>query len=761
MFCVYCGCVNVCVCIFVCVSVLSMNVRHLLVVPKSAPRPPAYVAPSSLFEFRRQLVEKSDRLSMDSFLRFIPSIHSGLDFRLVLKFLKQHPHINRLQIDRALVARCEELRVLDVWLLLRLNPVPVELVLSCSNKYTDLSNRDLITLLKQVPKTANACINEMTRRLQTLDYYDIATFSNIAKKQQKLRTFFDRLAIRVSENPMGLTPRDVALLFNASTSRLLTAALYKYTLSRHSDFSDFQISLILHAVCGHHEYIDLFTVWGGNRINVEVMSPQSVALVAYSFGKMKKNDKLLFEKISINLHFRIAEFKYQSLALVVYGFSRLGLGDVDLLNLVADTIVERHVKRGAPKYTPTDVGMLAVAFSGFEHPHIQRVLMEMLKRGKELPMSWKLSRIFSKSENSNWLQNKCELANLNANEICVLMDSLGKFPNRNFRREILKKIQALLPVIQPETVPKLVGLMGKLGWFDESILHSCGKLMTVHLPSYRVDELVRFLFGLSELNFRDEFSISRVLNAIEKMPWIDLSPKQVSMMLLSLTRLRCGSNTLYDKLFMYMFESIHLFKSEQIVCNCLFAMCNLPHTNQWMEPIIKTLLQHISMNNPDITFEGIRQLQIFAMCHEKTHACEFLKKVSQIDTFDRAGIEQSIEQSSATHREISRYLSIMGQEHRNEVVWGPFSLDILLNNTNTVIEVDGPHHFFRNTPLRTSSSLLKHRLLTKNGLFNVIHIPYQEWLQCTSEAKKLAYLSTVLEEIYQQEPTTLKPMASN
>ena len=126
------------------------------------------------------------------------------------------------------------------------------------------------------------------------------------------------------------------------------------------------------------------------------------------------------------------------------------------------------------------------------------------------------------------------------------------------------------------------------------------------------------------------------------------------------------------------------------------------------------------------------------------HVREMLQKISKVNTYSVTN--PSIEQSSCIHREVSSYLGKLGLEHRNEVAIGPFSVDIYHPETTTIIEIDGPHHFFRDSVVRTSSSILKHKLLVGMG-YKVEHVPYQEWLQCTSDSKKLAYCSNVVDKI--------------
>eukprot|EP01066_Platyproteum_vivax_P020188 Platyproteum_vivax@DN801_c0_g1_i1.p1 len=57
----------------------------------------------------------------------------------------------------------------------------------------------------------------------------------------------------------------------------------------------------------------------------------------------------------------------------------------------------------------------------------------------------------------------------------------------------------------------------------------------------------------------------------------------------------------------------------------------------------------------------------------------------------------------------------------------------------TVVEVDGPAHFYAETTKPTSHTKLKHRLLTGMG-YRVVHVPYFEWRDQLGQAKREKYL---------------------
>ncbi|PHJ24683.1 rap domain-containing protein [Cystoisospora suis] len=77
------------------------------------------------------------------------------------------------------------------------------------------------------------------------------------------------------------------------------------------------------------------------------------------------------------------------------------------------------------------------------------------------------------------------------------------------------------------------------------------------------------------------------------------------------------------------------------------------------------------------------------------------------------------------------------QLHTPHSIRDPFEHE--LHTKGIVLEVDGPQHFYRDSFHWTSSSKLKHRLLTRLG-FRVVHVPYFDWLKLHTQNLRRAYL---------------------
>jgi very-short-patch-repair endonuclease len=300
--------------------------------------------------------------------------------------------------------------------------------------------------------------------------------------------------------------------------------------------------------------------------------------------------------------------------------------------------------------------------------------------------------------------------------------------------------------------------LAKLPKYDALFAKNTGKIISMNLSTLDLDRLIDALFAFSEMNHRDEKLISRLVFAIkyqlDKGGASLIDPRQLSTLIVASSRLRMIDEQFYEILLTRIFEHISMFNSERALCNTLFAMASAVGSDDWKDEtgwFVPVATELVGRLPEQLSVEGVRQIQIFSMTVKLKNIVfsdsSVVRKLDQIELVNTfSSNTPSIEQSSVPHREISKFLIQLGLEHRNEATIGPFSLDIFVPESRTVVEIDGPHHFFRDSTLRTSSSVLKHRILESFG-YHVMHVPYHEWLQCNSDTKKLAYCTDLVAAI--------------
>ena len=655
--------------------------------------------------------------------------------------------------------------------------------LQSSQSLRTIKNSDLIFL---IPTKSDFVADELIRR-RDFSAYEIATIANAYKKHShQPRVLFNHLSkLFISIEDEKITARDLSLIANALTfsDSQLVEKIQFCAIGRINDFTPQGLAVLAHAFAKSDQLSSYPALVSGivhRSLNTN-LDPHSMGLLLYAFGKEEIRVEKFTSHMAELVKRKVQTFSFRSLAMACYGFSRLGVtGDKDLWRLIADELVYRWTEKRNSKIvktaTPADIAMIAKAFSrlgktGSEiiDSKLGFVLFKFLKRtsvNKEnlspstvvevLDAFTRLPRVGGSVE--VWGSKRVPelLDRMNSQQLVSVItagERLG-ISSKFFQSKLAKiaDIKITDPVLRTVAAVRLA----KLHIYDESFARTTVKILSANLGSLDFRALVNALFAFSEMNHRDQLFVSRVIQALRhqlsNMSCVEA--KHLSTLAISASRLRVGDESFYDDLLAKIYLNIEKFDCEQSICNTLFALAtalgsgDFKDSSGWFVPVTNALIHRLSR---DVTVEGVRQLQILSLALklkniklDDLRSDEMLKKVDSVNTF--ASNAPSLEQSSSVHREVSKLLTVLGLEHRNEATVGPFSLDIYVPDSNVVVEIDGPHHFFRESSTRTSSSVLKHLILESIG-YRVMHVPFHEWLQCSSETKKIAYCSDLVNKI--------------
>jgi len=652
----------------------------------------------------------------------------------------------------------------------------------------------MIALL-HIDPSSSLVASELSKRLGEMNEYKIATVVNGLRHTRTATPAITRLLDLLSRDithrlssSSSFSPRDLALIYNgfayfgpSKCSLQFFRILGDSVIKHASKFNAVQVPIILHAIA-KSETADtrlfgalLTRDFFENQLHN--LSPKGVSMILYAIGKcvgiaIAPSDAI--RTLSEIVKRKISDFPIQAIAMSSYGFSKVNFFDQELFKIISNEIVYRAtIKRNSRslRYTIADLGMISRAFSGKSGwPEVSFAIMQLAKGKFGYHKNFDISptpdglvSIISALSNGmdltrtrgyeRWISDNTYpvIDQLKTSQICTIISSLLRLKIKN-RQLLLALGEKIDPKLVPiESIPRTMHLLSRIPVHDEKIETFC-KIFSIHMMQYQMDDLVHFLHALSELNYRSNTTLSRIEQAIvNQVDSLSFGGQEIlSKLVVASARLRLVDDRFHLALWGTLYGNINKFNTERSITNTLFAIATTVGSgdcvkNEWIPEIVSRLVEKTV--DIRLSVEGIRQIQIVNLwlhtdfsvninLNDRTR--NFMKRISQINTFENG----SIEQSSESHREISQYLMKLDLNHRNEVVLGPFSLDIYVAETKTVIEVDGPHHFFKNSVLRTSSSVLKHRILSSLG-YRVEHVPYHEWLQCTNDAKKLAYCNAL------------------
>lgn len=787
--------------------------RHLVVIPKSPPEKAPYKAPITVGCLSRQLrmfLRDSASCPPTAFKEAATNLVRACgptEINRLVMVMDKHD-IFCPELKRYIIARVDQLG----------GKVPLSTLLTVYSKFKTPSISDLIikkispdevsvlptsklVSLLCVAPSEHLVVAESSKRLKNMSMYEIATCLNSLKKSGSsngaVERFIEKAASCILYNiskGVEASPRDVSLILNAighfgpnACSPQFTKAFIDYIVPRFNQYSPVQTALTLHAIAKLDSFdFRLFDLFANTAkcIDYKDHHSKSVGMILYAMGKCEYKNDAILSGLSELVKRDIKGYDIRSIALCCYGFSKLQYLPKDLMQVVAEEIIYRStVKRKSKtfKYTISDIGMISKAFAnsasryGANHTEIAYTLMELLKqvdashdRPNDATAVVSVIEAFTNLDKSKvtgldfWISKHLHpiIPQLSSVQLFSIIAALVKMNVHN-KPLYTCMVSAIDPnIVDYKLVPKLLVKLGKIpsssAIVNSDLVRNLTKVVSVNLVQYtNISDLAATIYGLSELNYRDEKLNVRLIAGLktkflDQNDWVD-DENLLPMLAVAISRLRITDPEVHEMLYGQIFKQISSINSERGMTNILFSIAtavgsgDMEYGNWMIHPIVTELLNRLAGHTSNYPSEGIRQIQIVGLWLRKmrshvlpSRTVEWLNRVASINTYSVS----SIEQSSVAHREISKYLLQLGLDHTNEVVLGPFSLDMFVADHGVAIEVDGPHHFFRDSITRTSSSVLKHKLLEVMG-YKVVHVPFQEWIQCTTDTRKLAYCNSI------------------
>jgi very-short-patch-repair endonuclease len=105
--------------------------------------------------------------------------------------------------------------------------------------------------------------------------------------------------------------------------------------------------------------------------------------------------------------------------------------------------------------------------------------------------------------------------------------------------------------------------------------------------------------------------------------------------------------------------------------------------------------------------------------------------------------QNSLPHISYLHRDISKFLSLAGVEHRNGVKFGPVAVDMMMSDDRCAVEADGQTHFFEDGVTRNGESVMKQQIMRGLGL-RVVNVSHSQWERMGNvETRKFIFCSQI------------------
>lgn len=287
----------------------------------------------------------------------------------------------------------------------------------------------------------------------------------------------------------------------------------------------------------------------------------------------------------------------------------------------------------------------------------------------------------------------------------------SSYMDSNFYKEMLPVVKEQLPNFQSHAMMSLMWCMKKAKWHDHALLRSVAQQTLDNVDSLRPCDFIKVCNSLASLGLRD-----RGLHA-------------------ALSRVAIGK---FEETFAQQFrDAVHPVAlgslwSDEVIAYIL---------ERFRRIFITARPMHLMRGYEAAVVCRVQRPEVWrSLSHE---AKQFYVRLSQRHIPDKG------RQPTGMHWDVSRHLADLEEVHRNAFRWGPFYIDIGLEEVEDderrrCLMVDTPNAFFYGTDQYLPTKKLQHRMLTSLG-WDVRRLRWDDWVSLGLDAdRKQEFLKGLL-----------------
>jgi len=296
--------------------------------------------------------------------------------------------------------------------------------------------------------------------------------------------------------------------------------------------------------------------------------------------------------------------------------------------------------------------------------------------------------------------------NLMPEQLGYVLWGYGKssFLDGSFYKGIMPIVKEKLPNFQSHALMSLMWCMKRVKWHDKDVLRMSAQHALASMDALRPSDFIKVANSLAALGLR-EIGLITALSRVAVPKLEECTAQQFRDAVHPLT-IGCLWS---DDVVVYLLERfrrifitarpMHLMKAYEAA-----VVCRVQRPNAW------------------------RSLS--------REAKQFYVRLSQRHIPDLG------RKPTPMHSDVSQHLADLGEAHRNSFRWGPFYIDIGLeeleeDERRRCLMVDTPASFFHGTDQYLPPRILQHKMLTSLG-WDVRHVRWDDWadFELDSERKK-------------------------
>jgi len=427
---------------------------------------------------------------------------------------------------------------------------------------------------------------------------------------------------------------------------------------------------------------------------------QSVSTILHSIAKTEIRDEALFKRMSLIVRQMEFILESQSIALIINACAKVEFQDDLLL---------KHLSRIAQTLPP----------DSFLPQHIENILNGFAKLNfKDRQLFQHMATVISSTPRDAF----------DAQAVAIIMNAYGRMhASEVFTREVFGYLDScVLPQLSSSSfnstsIAIVLNSCAKAGIRADVVHRLLVKLRKELDEDLQLDgrQIASLLHAIATLNLQEECILDRLVQSLLALPVESLLPEEIALISWSSAVL----NVQKPQFVGWLLEGldVHLANMDSNFRRQAYQFLLTCELEGWLDPS-RGLLKGKSRQLPQ---RGGRD-----------------KKLRGSVT-----LELDVEQHkpSRLQKDVAAILAEMQIEFVEEFIdeRSGYSLDLLLRDKRTAIEVDGPSHFIVGTHIPLGKTLMKHRHMQQLG-FDLRILPYWEWDQLKGKEQKKEYIRRLL-----------------
>lgn len=474
-------------------------------------------------------------------------------------------------------------------------------------------------------------------------------------------------------------------------------------------------------------------------VNLATLDPSTMSIALNALVKIGWQDEALYRRLMVAA--KVTDpllFDGQAVSTVMHSFAKIGMDNWDLFDTMAAVAMQMQYA-----FNPHSISLVLNACAKAEYKneallaHLSKVVRKFPAEEFEAQHVDNILNAYARLEVKDrplfvhmaHIIEQMGAASFDAQSVGVIMNAYAKIMHRD---EVLnglcaffsEKVLPSMPIgsLNPLSISVILNSYAKAEIREENIikmLSACiqrgGRGGPLSVDKFEIRHIASILHAYAQLNIEQDDVVDALWRQLLQFSEKDAQPEEIAVIAWSITVLNLQDLDLIE-----------------------WLLKGLEHHWDHMEHSLRRQGQQFVLG---CELEGLLDIKTGLLRGRKGRPGTFVGSAKRI----QAAFSIDNHTPSRLQEDVAGILEEMGIDFKQEYVdqRSGYSVDMLMGDRRTAIEVDGPTHFAAGSHTPLGHTTMKHRQLEQLG-FDLRILPYWEWDQLDSKEKKIQYIKNLL-----------------